>query len=289
MMNGVSDGIEIVPMVGALGAEIRGPDLSRPVNSDMVAVIKQAWYQYQVILFRDQYLTDDDLVAFCRCFGELHLAPHHEYGKNAEGLAPEVELISNVLRDGRPIGALGAGEAAWHTDMSMFEEPASATMLYAEEIPRAGGNTRFTNLYAAYEALPRTVRAAIEGRRSIHDISYTAANEVRIGYQAVTDKTKMPGAQHPIVRTHPATGRKSLYLGREGYGYILGLPVEESDRLLADLWRHMTRPEFVWEHEWRVGDVLIWDNRCTAHMRPAFDARERRIMRRVTAKGEQPA
>jgi taurine dioxygenase len=278
----------VIPTGAALGAEIRGVDLRQPVLSDVFAAIESAWYRHLVILFRGQQLADVNLVAFCRCFGELHLAPHHEYGKNAEGLPPEVELISNILRDDRPIGALGTGEATWHTDMSMFEEPASATMLYAEQIPPQGGNTCFANLYAAYEALTPALRALVAGRRSIHDISYTATGQVRIGYQPVMDKTHMPGAQHPIVRTHPVTGRKSLYLGREGYGYVLGLPVEESDRVLAEIWRHMTRPEFVWQHKWRVGDVLLWDNRCTVHMRTAFHPESRRLLRRVTAKGERP-
>lgn len=254
----------------------------------MVEAIEQAWHAHLLVLFRGQRLADEQLVAFARRFGELHKASGYEYGGKPKDLPPEVELISNVIRNGRPIGALGAAEATWHTDMSMFEIPAAATLLYAEEIPPEGGNTRFANLYLAYEALDAPMRARVEGRTSIHDAAYLASGGVRAGYEAVTEKSKGPGAQHPIVRTHPETGRRALYLGRQGYGYILDLPEQESDAMLDTLWRHMTQPAFVWEHQWRVGDVLMWDNRCTAHARNSFDPNARRILHRVTVMGERP-
>ena len=224
----------------------------------------------------------DALVAFAQRFGRLHSAAGEEYGGKPEGLHAAVELISNIVENGRPIGALGAGEATWHTDMSIFEVAATATLLYGEEIPETGGNTYFTNLYRAHDTLPANLRRLVENRRSLHDAAYLATGGVRGGYEAVTDKSRGPGARHPIVKVHSSTGRKALYLGRMGFGYIEGLAVEESDEALAALWAHMTRPEFVWEQVWRTGDLIIWDNRCVAHARGAFDPTVRRLMRRVT-------
>ena len=271
-----------------LGAFISEIDLSSPLSKDQIQFIKSKWYEHLVIVFRNQELSDDNLVCFAKLFGELHSADGAEYGGKPEGLHDSIELISNIEHQGRPIGALGADEATWHTDMSMYDVPAAATILYADEIPSAGGNTRFTNLYIAYETLPKDLRDLVESRRSIHDHAYLASGGVRPGFEAVTDKSKGPGARHPVVRTHPVTGRKSLYLGRFGNGYIEGFSVEESDLLIKQLWEHMTRPEFIWEHEWCVGDLIMWDNRCVAHARASFDAKERRLLRRITVKGEIP-
>ena len=172
-----------------------------------------------------------------------------------------------------PEGARPSDEATWHTDMLMFEIPAAASIAYAAEVPAGTGRIRFANLYRAYETLPDDLERAVRGRRSIHDAAYTAMGEVRGGYAAVDDRSRGPGARHPVLRRHPQTGRTALYLGRKGYGYIEGYGVAESDRVLDALWRHMTRPEFVWTHEWRNGDVVMWDNRCCTHMRTAFDPR----------------
>jgi taurine dioxygenase len=284
----VDDAFQVVPTGGPLGAEIRGVDLSRPLSRETAERIHAAWLEHIVLLFRGQKLTDEDLTRFALHFGEMHPAPHDQYGENAKGLHWAVELISNVVKDGKPIGALGAGEAAWHTDMSMYEIPANATILYSEEIPPVGGSTRFLNLYAAWDDLPSDLRRVVEGRTSIHDISYLATGGVRPGFEAIKDKSQAPGARHPIVRTHPGTGKKALYLGREGFGYIVGLPVEESERVLGAVWRHMTQPKFRWEHHWQVGDVLIWDNHCTAHSRGSFPSDSRRLLRRITTKSEAP-
>ena len=283
-MQASANGPEIVPTGGALAADVRGVDLSKPVSDEVFATIRAAWHDHLVLRFRGQKMTDTALVSFALRFGALHSAEGAEYGGKPEELHAAVELISNIVRDGKPIGALGAGEATWHSDMSMYEVPATATLLYGDEIPPSGGNTRFTNLYRAYEALADDLRSKIESRRSIHDAAHLATGGVRPGYEEVTDKTQAPGARHPIVRVHPATGRKALYLGRMGTGYIEGLPVPESDALLETLWAHMTAPEFVWEQEWRQGDLIVWDNRCTAHARGSFDPSTRRLLRRITVK-----
>lgn len=274
--------LEIVPTGGPLGADVSGVDLAEPLSDETFAAIVEAWYEHLVLRFRDQDVTDDALVGFALRFGQLHHAAGAEYGGKPEELHAAVELISNIVKDGKPIGALGAGEATWHTDMSIYEVPASATLLYGDEIPPSGGNTRFTNLCRAYETLDPELRARVEDRRSIHDAAYLATGGVRPGYEAVTDKSKGPGARHPVVKTHPYSGRKALFLGRKGFGYIEGYPVEESDELLDSLWQHMTRPELIWEQVWQRGDLIVWDNRCVAHSRGSFDPSARRLLRRVT-------
>lgn len=276
------NGLEIVPSGKALGADIRGVDLREDLPDEVFGQIQNAWHDHLVLRFRGQEISDNDFVAFAMRFGKLHGAEGAEYGGKPEDLHPAVELISNIVRDGKPIGALGAGEATWHSDMSMFETPATATLLYGDEIPPSGGNTKFTNLYQAYETLPENLRQTIETRRSIHDAAHLATGGVRPGYEEVTDKSQAPGARHPIVKTHPSTGRKAIYLGRMGTGYIEGLTVEDSDALLDKLWTHMTSPRFIWEQEWQTGDLIIWDNRCVAHARGSFDPTTRRLLRRVT-------
>ena len=276
------NGLEIIPSGKALGADVCGIDLNDPMDDAIFRWILDAWHRHLVLRIRGQDIDDDALVAFAQRFGRLHSAGGEEYGGKPQDLHDAVELISNIVEDDRPIGALGAGEATWHTDMSMFEVTASATLLYAEELPATGGNTCFTNLYRAHDTLCEDLRRLVENRRSLHDAAYLATGGVRGGYEAVADKSQGPGARHPIVKVHSATGRRALYLGRMGFGYIEGLTVEESDEALAALWAHMTRPEFIWEQVWRTGDLIIWDNRCVAHARGAFDPCARRLMRRVT-------
>lgn len=279
--------IRVVPSGGPFAATVLGVDLARPVSAETARAIRAAWLEHLVLVFPGQALDDLALVAAARLFGEPHTVEICEYDR--AGLLPEIDVISNVRVNGRPIGALGAGEAAWHTDMSMFDVPASATLLHGREIPATPNGTRFADMYRAYATLDEATKARIAGRVSIHDIAYNAAGAVREGFEAVTDKSKGPGAVHPIVRRHPETGRPALYLGRRGHGYIHGLTVAESDALLEELWAHMTRPEFAWEHAWRAGDLVVWDNRCVIHSRGAFDPGARRVLHRVTVKGERPA
>lgn len=287
-MDEVPSSVEVIPSGGALGAEIRGVDLSRPLSDKLASEIRQVWLDHLVVYFRGQKLDDRNLIEFGRRFGSLHTSGGLAYGSKPDGTAGEIELISTLPEDGVPKDARAADECIYHTDMSFFEVPASASILYAEIVPPSGGDTRFCNLYRAYKTLPEDLRQKVEGRKSLHDAAYTAMHEIRAGYAAVVDKSKGPGAHHPVVRTHGETGRKAIYLGRQGYGYIAGYPVEESDKLLERLWKHMTLPEFVWAHVWRPGDVVMWDNRCTAHGRGALPKETRRRLRRVTVIGERP-
>jgi taurine dioxygenase len=282
--------IEIIPSGHALGAEVRGVDLSKPLSADEFTAIQQAWYDHIVLLFRGQKLSDDDLIRFSKHFGELDIAPASatDMAGAQEKSRPEIWIISNVVENGKPIGALGDKEAEWHTDMSYVAEPPMASVLYSLEIPSKGGDTSFANMYKALEALPADLRAAIEGRNCNHDSSTTSVGELRAGANAVLDVREAPGAMHPAIRTHPATGGKALYLGRRLNGWLEGYSVEESEQLLDRLWAHCAKPEFSWTHRWAVGDLLIWDNRCATHRRDSFDGRERRVMHRTQIRGDAP-
>ncbi len=280
--------LQVVPLDAPLGADIRGVDISRPLDAQTADAIRKAWLDHIVLRFRGQALDPSSLIAFGRLFGELHASKGVTYGSKPSDIPPEVELITTLPEDGLPPGNRAADENVWHTDMSFYDMPASASLLYAQIVPRSGGNTWFTNLYRAFDTLPEDLRQAIDGRRSIHDAAYTAMHEIRAGYAPVTDKSQGPGARHPIVRTHPETGRQALYLGRAGYGYIEGYDVAQSDRLLERLWAHMTRPDFVWEQTWQAGDLIMWDNRACAHGRTAVAPEIRRRLIRVTVKGEKP-
>jgi taurine dioxygenase len=277
--------LQVVPAGAALAGEVRGVDL-RGIDDSAFVAIHRAWLDHLVLLFRDQDMDDDDLIAFSRRFGELDLAPIQENGRRFVEGHPEIYVVSNVIENGVAIGSLGAGEAVWHTDMSYLEDPPKASMLYAIEVPPAGGSTGFTNMYRAYEELPEALKRRIAGRRLKHDGTYNSGGYVREGITATDDPVASPGTYHPIVCAHPETGRRCLYLGRRRNAYIEGLPLAESEALLDDLWRHATREELSWYNAWRVGDLVLWDNRCTMHRRDPFDAATRRIMHRTQMKGQ---
>lgn len=276
--------IDVIPTGAALGAVVRGVDLTS-LDDRQFAALKRAWHQHQVILVRGQTLSDQDLVAFSRRFGDLDWAPVQETGRRfVEGL-PEIYIVSNVKLNGEPIGSLGAGEAVWHTDMSYLDMPPMASTLYALEVPPSGGNTSFCSMYAIYEALPAELKRRIVGLKIKHDGTYNSGGFLRQGVTATDDPRTSPGAVHPLVCTHPDTGRQLLYLGRRRNAYLVGLELAESEALLDELWRFVERPEFKWEHVWRVGDLVMWDNRCTMHRRDPFDDATRRIMHRTQIKG----
>ena len=277
--------ITVTPTGAALGAEIDGVDLRRVSEGDFAA-IHRAWLDHLVLLFRGQVLSDDEMIAFSRRFGELDWAPIQENGRRFVEGHPEIYVVSNVIKNGVAIGSLGAGEAVWHTDMSYLEDPPKASMLYAIEIPSSGGNTGFTNMYRAYEELPEALKRRIAGRQVKHDGTYNSGGYVRVGVTPTDDPRDAPGTCHPIVCTHPETGRKCLYLGRRRNAYIEGLELGDSEALLDEIWRYATRDGLTWYNQWRVGDVVLWDNRCTMHRRDPFDASSRRIMHRTQIKGE---
>jgi taurine dioxygenase len=268
------------PLSAALGAEIVGVPLNQNVDERTFAQIRDAWHEHLVILLRDQELSEDDQVRFAEKFGPPAVIHTKQFVRNH----PAVMLISNIREDGRPIGALPDGEMHFHTDQCHQERPAMASMLYAIEVPRAGGNTLFANGYKAYETLPEAIKVRIAGRKALNAYDYDTAAMKR-GTRLAEG---VPSYLHPVVRTHPATGRKALYVNRLMTVRIEGLPEDESDELLDTLFAHQERREFVYEHVWRPGDLLMWDNRCTLHARTDFSPDERRLMRRVTILGEKP-
>jgi taurine dioxygenase len=275
----------VVPTGGGLGAEIRGVDLRR-LGDDAFAAIHRAWLDNLVLLFRGHKLTDADLIAFSRRFGELDLAPIQETGRRfVEGM-PELYVVSNVVKDGEPIGSLGYGEAVWHTDMSYLHDPPKASMLYALEVPPAGGNTEFINMYSVYEAVAADLKRDIACLKIKHDGTYNSGGYVRQGVTPTDDPRESPGAVHPLVCTHPETGRRMLYLGRRRNAYIEGFELAESEALLDTLWAYTDRAEFAWHNVWQAGDLVLWDNRCTMHRRDPFDPAARRVMHRTQIKGQ---
>jgi taurine dioxygenase len=268
------------PLSPALGLEVLGVDLSRPIGKTLGAQLEDTFHEGLVILLRDQNLTEEDEVRFAECFGTLAktLNVHHT------GKHPATMLISNIRKDGKPIGALPDGEMQFHTDQCYIERPAKASMLYAIEVPRVGGNTLFANANAAYETLPDDIKRRIDGRKAINAYDYANAS-VKRGTRLGEG---VPQYSHPVVRTHPATGCKALYVNRLMTVAIEGMDEDESDELLNLLFDHQEQPRFVYEHVWRIGDILMWDNRCTLHARTDFSPDERRLMRRVTVLGEKP-
>lgn len=276
--------LRVTRIADALGAEVTGVDLCSSLSEQIVSSIRQAWLEHMVLRFRGQSLSDPQLLAFSRRFGELDPPGPNPYGRPYLAAHPEMNVISNIREGGAPIGGLGDGEAIWHADMTYVEKPPMAAMLYALEVPPSGGDTYWANMALAYETLPGELKPRIAGRRAVHDATYNSAGERRRGYAEVTDPRQAPGARHPLVRIHPETGRKCLFLGRRRNSAIEGLPLEESEALLDRLWAHATQERFTFRQQWRAGDLVLWDNRCTLHRRDAFDPAARRLMHRTQIK-----
>jgi taurine dioxygenase len=279
--------VAVKPTEAALAADIEGIDLADSLTPEIAAAIKEAWGEHLVLRFRGQRLSDDDLLRFSRQFGELDWAPIAAANDAPEG-REYVMVVSNVVENGQAIGQLGAYEAIWHTDMSYVAEPPMASALYSLEVPPEGGDTGFCNMYLAYDTLAPELRRQVEGRLCRHDASRNSAGELRRGFVDATDASQTVGAEHPIVRTHPVTGRRALFLGRRRNAYIPGLPLAESEALLDALWAHATHEKFTWYQQWRRGDLILWDNRAVMHRRDAFDPATRRIMHRTQIKGDRP-
>lgn len=279
--------LKIRPTGAPVGAYVEGVDIRGGVTAAELDAIKQAWAEHLVLVFRGQELTDPDLLAFSRNFGELDPPGPNPYGEPFLKEFPEINVISNVVEGGRPIGNLGAGEAVWHADMTYIERPPKAGILYALEVPPEGGNTYFADMYAAYEALPEDLKRRIDGKLAVHDAAHNSAGMLRKGYSEIEDVRQTPGARHPLVRTDPVTGRKALFLGRRPHAYIVGMEVAESEALLDELWEHAGSMRFAMCHEWRRGDLLMWNNLAVLHRRDPFDADARRVMHRTQLKGDQ--
>ncbi len=254
--------------------EVSGVDLAR-LDDAATTAIKDAWLAHKVLVFHDQHLGEDDLVAFAECLGdvEIHLRQTRTTGRR------EVLLVSNIKEEGKPIGRLGNQELNWHMDQIFMAQPTAGTVLYAVEVTPEGGDTWFCDLGAAYAALPPALKAKVEGRRAVHS---AATADRRVGI-ALTEEQRLqaPEIIHPLVRTHPLAGEKGLYFSMNHTARIDGLSEEESLPLLDELRRHATQPSFVYAHHWRVGDLVLWDNAATMHRRDPFPDQYPRLMRRV--------
>ena len=278
-MEGLSAPFTITPLTPAIGAEISGLDLRRPLDGAAIEALRRAWHAHSVLLVRGQELEEADQVRYGEYFGELGKALSESRVVPAH---PSVMFISNIRQNGELIGRLPDGEMFFHSDQCYLETPPAGTMLYGIEIPSAGGNTLFAGMYAAYEALLPAMQARLEGLQALN--AYVLGD---------TRRGKMsPDALrfvHPVVRVHPATGRKALYVNRLMTQNIVGLPEAESEALLEELFDHQEQQRFVYEHVWHVGDVILWDNRCALHARTDFDPGERRLLRRITVLREHAA
>ena len=262
----------IRPLSSVIGAEAVGFDPRDFTDADRDA-LQQAWYQHLVMLIRSpKVLSDDEFVAFVSRMGQI---------ENARKLSPlstrqEVMIISNIRENGQLVGALPDGELSFHFDRVHQKKPTRATVLHAIEIPDKGGETCFANMYAAYDALPNTVKKKIDGRQALNTYEYGAASA---GVKKID--ADAPTAIHPVVRTIPETGHKSLFVSRLMTDKIIGLPEDESRALLNLISDHCEQPQFIYQHRWQVGDILMWDNRCSTHARMDFDSSKRRLMKRI--------
>lgn len=284
--------MNVIPTGRALGAEITGIDLSQEVSAAQREFIFNAYVEHLVLLFSGQSLSFADLLRLREVFGPPGQAANQLLGLGRKKYLPDevpddITIISNIVdAEGKPLGALGSDEAYWHTDSSFTEKPISASLLHAIEVTERGGETAFLNMYKAYADMPADLAVRIEGRYANHSKVHNSAGVRRPEFADVTDPSQAPGVKHPIVRTHPVTGRKCLYLGRRLNAYIFGLPLAESEALLDAIWAHTCQDKYVWQHKWRVGDLLVWDNRCTMHHRNAFAPHTRRLMHKSTTAGE---
>jgi taurine dioxygenase len=277
--------IGIRPLSSALGVEITGVDLREEVTDEDFALIEKAWFENLVILFRNQDLTIEQQRSFSGRFGPLSIRARKQ------GVTPEaaeyggdVMLVTNVRKDGKPIGSLPDGEMMFHSDTPYFERPCKATVLYAMEVPSRGGNTLFGNSYKAAATLPDNIKRRLAGLKAMQVYEHGTTVKVKDRY----DRDNFPHYAHPVFRRHSATGKSSLFVSELMTEEIIGLPADESDAILQLLFAHQRKPEFVYEHVWQPGDLIIWDNRCTIHARTDFPPEERRMLRRLTIQDDQP-
>lgn len=279
---------KIIPTGAALGADIAQIDLAASDASDTVAA---ALHDHQVVRIRGTDIDDLAFTRFAARFGQLEGSP--AFSRSRPDYLPEaplVTVVSNVIENGVPVGEHGDGELNWHTDLGFMETPSGYTFLLARQVPNTGGETSFCNMYNAYEKLDAATKQTIAMLRLKHQKSHTAQGIPRPGFKDIgtTDPRELPGPVHPIVRTHPHTGRKALYLGRRFGAYIPGLSLEDSEQLLNTLWARCCDNANTWTQKWQVGDMIIWDNRATMHRREPFVGAGLRRMHRLTTLGERP-
>jgi taurine dioxygenase len=276
--------MQVTPLSPALGAEITGIDLRQPQDDGTIRTIRKAFDDYIFVVFRDQELSDDDQVRAAGYFGKVHVRRRENYKRDPGGVFDTpFMLVSNIVENGKPIGVFGDGEMWFHHDTSYYPEPHRGTLLYSMKLPTWGGNTCFSNMYKAYDNVPRPLRDRLEGRKVLQVHDYKRRERLDL------DKIALDSVRHhwqPIFITHPATGRKSLYISRLMSAKVEGLSKEESEDALAQLFDISEDPSIVYEHEWKLGDLVIWDNWCSIHARKDFPRDQPRLMRRLTIEGQ---
>jgi taurine dioxygenase len=278
----------VKPLSPALGAEIAGIDLREDLSAETFAEILNAWHKHLVILFRNQSLSEDDQIHFAQRFGELQkrTRPPEAINESGHTKYPQLTmLVSNIRENGKLIGSLPDGEMHFHSDQCYLEKPATGTFLYALEVPSEGGDTLFLNMYKAYEELPSELKARVDGRKALNAYLYDSTTRAVNGSKV--DFTAHPHFVQPIVRTHPDTKRKALYVNRLMTFTVDGMDEGEGGALLNKLFDHIEEDRFIYAHHWRVGDLVLWDNRCTLHARTDFSDKERRLLRRYTVLGDR--
>jgi taurine dioxygenase len=283
-----SQAFEIRPFSGAVGAEIIGLDLSRPINDQDFSRIHRAHLDHHVVVFRDQRITPEQQIAFSRRFGVLQI---HVLKQFLLAGHPEILIVSNIIENGQSIGLGDAGKF-WHSDLSYKELPSLGSMLHAQELPAEGGDTLFANQHTAWEGLPAHLQRAVAGLKAEHSYlaRYEELRERNPWRPALTQAQigEVKPAVHPVVRTHPETGRKALFVSEHFTTRILGLPEDESRSLLAELFERSTRPEHIYRHRWQPQDMVFWDNRSLMHLAAGCPDSQRRKLYRTTIEGDVP-
>ena len=271
--------LKVTSFDAPLGAEVIGIDLTTPQSPDVIKQLRAAWLKHQVLVVRDQQISQDDQRRFVNYFGELQ----RPRGKPTN-LNPDILYVANVTIDGEE-GALPEGDMHFHADQCYYETPTAGAVLYGMEVPSMGGHTLFANMYKAYQTLPRHLFSKIEGR----DILFSYDSEKNSYKRAVLDTSKLPSYVHPAVIQHPQTGRPVLFINRLMADSIIGLPKSESDEVLNAIFEHIEQKDMFYEHVWRKGDVVLWDNFSTLHARTDFDPSEKRVLRRMAIRGLKPS
>jgi taurine dioxygenase len=276
--------IEVRPLGYAAGAEVLGLDLRKPLSSTEVDQVNAAWHQHLVLVFPGQDLTPPQLIEFTGKLGDIERNENVPYYRHPE--YPEVLLVTNKQVNGKPSQTRNTGRN-WHADLSYTDRPAKGSVLMCKEKPDVGGDTMFANMYMAYETLSPIMQKFVDGLEAVHDITLIKGFNRRDPAQVADLKAKNPPIVHPLVRVHPDTGRKSLFVSERVRNFV-GMTEEESQPILDFLNMHATSPEFVYRHRWNPNDVVMWDNRCTLHIAlKDFDQSQPRHMMRCSMLGEK--
>jgi taurine dioxygenase len=270
--------LKINPLSPAIGAEVRGVNLSKPLSTDTQRELLEAWHKYVLLLFRNQNLTDEELLSSGDWIGRLGLRSRPT-GRRQEP-DPYIMMVSNIRKNGKLIGSLPDGEMWFHHDMAFTDTPHKATFLYSVEVPKTGGNTKFANMYAAYDLLPEKLKKALRGRRVMQIFDYQETSQPELSQLG-----RVKHAWHPAIIRHPETGKKALYINRLMSATFENTTPEKAKALISEVIPYAEDPSIIYEHKWQPGDFLVWDNRCSTHARTDFSKKERRLLKRGMIEG----